>query len=117
MTKKLHILSAAAVAGLLAFPACAQQSAGGHTGHSAAGASQTPQVSGTGTVEAVDPAKHTVNLKHDAIPAIGWPAMSMGFAVHSTVDLSTVKSGQAVEFTLVPAGGGNYTIASMKPKG
>jgi Cu/Ag efflux protein CusF len=70
---------------------------------------------GTGTVKKVDPAKHTVNLSHGPIPAINWPAMTMDFQVAPEVDLGPVKAGQAVEFTLAEAGGGKYTVTSIKP--
>ena len=36
---------------------------------------------GTGTVNSVDPAQHKVNLSHNPIPEIGWPAMTMDFPV------------------------------------
>jgi Cu(I)/Ag(I) efflux system protein CusF len=36
---------------------------------------------GTGTVNSVDPAQHKVNLSHNPIPEIGWPAMTMEFPV------------------------------------
>jgi Cu/Ag efflux protein CusF len=70
---------------------------------------------GTGTVKKVDPAKHMVNLSHGPIPAINWPAMTMDFPVAPEVDLGSVKAGQAVEFTLAEAGGGKYTVTSIKP--
>ena len=34
---------------------------------------------GTGTVSAVDVAAGKVTLDHDAMPDLGWPAMTMGF--------------------------------------
>jgi len=42
---------------------------------------------GTGTVNAVDAAAHKVNVSHAPIPAIGFPAMTMDFAVAPSVDL------------------------------
>jgi copper binding protein CusF len=30
----------------------------------------------TGTVNSVDPAQHKLNISHDPIPSIGWPAMT-----------------------------------------
>jgi Cu/Ag efflux protein CusF len=74
-------------------------------------------VTGTGTVKKVDPAKKTMNLSHGPIPAINWPAMTMDFAVAPEVDLSAVKPGQAIEFTLKPGPGKDYTITEVKPKG
>jgi Cu(I)/Ag(I) efflux system protein CusF len=96
----------ALAAALLAAPAMAQQG-GGQT------------ATATGTVKKVDPAKHTVNLSHGPIPAINWPAMTMDFAVAPDVNLSAVKPGQEVEFTLAPKPGakGEYTVTGVKPKG
>jgi Cu/Ag efflux protein CusF len=42
-----------------------------HAGHSGA--------HGAGTVNSVDLAQHKVNLSHNPIPEIGWPAMTMDF--------------------------------------
>lgn len=73
-------------------------------------------VSATGSVKRVDAAKRVVNLSHGAIPAISWPAMTMDFAVAPGVDLTAVKPGQNVEFTLVPGQGRDYVISAIKPK-
>ena len=47
---------------------------------------------GTGTVNSVDPAQHKVNLSHNPIPEIGWPAMTMDFPVAASVDLKARSS-------------------------
>jgi Cu(I)/Ag(I) efflux system periplasmic protein CusF len=82
-------------------------------------AAQGDGVTATGTVKKVDAAKRTVNLSHGPIPAINWPAMTMDFGVAPDVDLSAVKPGQEVEFTLVPKQGSSmdYTVTRVKPKG
>lgn len=77
---------------------------------------QPQAVTATGTVKKIDASKRKVNLAHDAIPSINWPAMTMDFQVAPEVDLSAVKSGQNIEFTLMPAGK-SYTITAVKPKG
>ena len=56
------------------------------------------QGTGTGTVNAVDAAAHKVNVSHAPIPAIGFPAMTMDFAVAPSVDLQAVKPGSRVNF-------------------
>ena len=38
---------------------------------------------GTGTVNSVDPVQHKVNLSHNPIPEIGWPAMTMDQHLHA----------------------------------
>ncbi|WP_395077088.1 copper-binding protein, partial [Hyphococcus sp.] len=43
---------------------------------------------GEGVINALDVKKSTVNLTHKPIEAIGWPEMTMDFAVLKPVDLS-----------------------------
>jgi Cu/Ag efflux protein CusF len=78
---------------------------------------QASQVQGTGTVNSVDPAGHKVNLNHNAIPAIGWPAMTMDFTVALAVDLSALKPGTRVNFMMQRGGDGMYVIHSIAPAG
>ena len=72
------------------------------------------QASATGTVTAVNAANRKVTLDHPPIPDIDWPAMKMEFPVAPSVDLSKVKTGDRVRFTL--SGSGNsYTVQSISP--
>ena len=72
------------------------------------------QASATGTVTAVNTANRKVTLDHPPIPDIDWPAMKMEFPVAPSVDLSKVKTGDRVQFTL--SGSGNsYTVQSISP--
>lgn len=71
-------------------------------------------VAATGKVVNVDAEKHTIKIKHDPIKALNWPVMTMLFTAESGVDLSSYKEGDAVSFTLKPAGKDDYTISSMK---
>ena len=72
---------------------------------------------GTGTVNSVDPAQHKINLSHQAIPDIGWPAMTMDFPVAASVDLKPVKPGTRVNFTIEKGQGGMYEIQAIAPAG
>jgi Cu/Ag efflux protein CusF len=78
---------------------------------------QAPQaaVQGNGTLNSIDTAARKVNLSHEAIPAIGWPAMTMDFAVAPSVNLATLKSGTHVAFTLNRGNDGMYVIQSITP--
>ena len=80
-----------------------------HAGHTHA--------QGTGTVNAVDVSGHKINLTHGPIPALGWPGMTMDFAVAPAVDLRTLKPGTRVNFTIEQGEGGTYLIQSVKPAG
>ena len=69
---------------------------------------------GVGVVRAIDAAKGTITLQHEAIQTIGWPAMTMAFRLASSDLLQGVKVGDKVKFTLHPAGM-NSTVTSIKP--
>jgi Cu/Ag efflux protein CusF len=71
----------------------------------------------TGTVNAVDPAQHKINLSHTAIPSLGWPAMTMEFAVARSVDLSRVKPGARVNFSIQKGKDGMFEVQSVQPAG
>lgn len=115
MTSKLTILGIAAVLAAGA-PAHAQMQM--PMGQGQSGASQAQGSTGSGKVNKVDPSKHTINLSHAAMPAINWPAMTMDFAVLPGIDLSRIKPGQQVEFTLTPKPGSkDYQITQLKPAG
>ena len=72
---------------------------------------------GSGTVNSVDPAQHKVNLSHNPIPEIGWPAMTMEFPVAPSIDLRTLKPGTRVNFTIEQGKGGMYEIQAISPAG
>ena len=78
---------------------------------------QAAHVQGSGTVNSVDAAGHKVNLNHNPIPAIGWPAMIMDFAVAPSVDLRALKPGTRVDFMMQRGGDGMYVIHSITPAG
>jgi Cu/Ag efflux protein CusF len=74
----------------------------------------TQSAAGTGTVTAMDTANRKVTLDHGPIPDIKWPAMKMEFSVAPSVDLSKVKTGDRVRFTL-SGSGSSYTVQSISP--
>ncbi len=75
-------------------------------------ANQTAQA--TGVIEAIDTAKRTVTIKHQAIPSIHWPAMTMTFKADPPSLLKGLKVGERVNFTLHPAGM-NSTVTAIAP--
>ena len=75
---------------------------------------QEVTASATGTVTAIDGAGRKITFNHGPIPEIKWPAMKMEFPVVPSVDLSKVKVGDKVRFTL--SGSKNsYTVQSINP--
>jgi Cu/Ag efflux protein CusF len=72
---------------------------------------------GSGTVNSVDPVQHKVNLSHNPIPEIGWPAMTMEFPAAPSIDLKAIKPGTRVNFTIEQQPGGMYEIRAITPAG
>ena len=68
----------------------------------------------TGTVTAVNAANHKITVNHGVIPEIKWPAMKMEFPVVSSLNLSKVKVGDKVRFTITGSGN-SYTVQSINP--
>jgi Cu(I)/Ag(I) efflux system membrane fusion protein len=71
---------------------------------------------GTGEITHVDAAKNELEMAHDPIPAIEWPAMTMGFEVKDPALLKGLQKGQKVEFDLAKEGEG-YVVVGIRPRG
>lgn len=80
-----------------------------HNGHN--------DVHASGTVKAVNSGAHKVTISHQPISQIGWPAMTMEFTAAPAVDLSTVKPGAQVNFSMEQGADGMYVIQSIAPAG
>src|SRR5262249_8531165 len=72
---------------------------------------------GTGTGNSVHPGQPKVNLSHNPIPEIGWPAMTMESPVAPSIDLTAIKPGTRVNFTIEQQPGGMYEIRAITPAG
>jgi Cu(I)/Ag(I) efflux system protein CusF len=68
---------------------------------------------GKGTVKSVDAGKGTVNLAHDPIKSMNWPAMSMTFKAKDKAMLKKMKPGAKVEFSFEQSGK-DYIITEIK---
>jgi Cu(I)/Ag(I) efflux system protein CusF len=71
--------------------------------------------SAKGEVVAVDSALSKVKLKHDPVPELKWPGMTMFFNVADKSLLDTVRTGDQVEFEFVKVDGGGPLITKIKP--
>lgn len=65
-----------------------------------------------GVVKKIDLTAGTVNLDHEAVPSLKWPAMNMSFKVLSQELLKDVAVGQKVKITFVKSGSG-YAITQV----
>ena len=68
---------------------------------------------GSGTVTAVDAATGKITLDHGAIPAVGWPAMKMGFSAKPDL-LKGVAVGDKVDFDVTVTGSAGEVTAIKK---
>ena len=75
----------------------------------------TPAITGTGVLHELEPNANRVNMTHDPIPAIDWPAMTMPFKVKPGVDLKAFSPDDKVEFDL-EKGDDGYVIKSMRKR-
>lgn len=66
----------------------------------------------TGVVKKVDAAAGVVTIAHEAIPAIGWPPMTMGFRVDDKKVLGRLTVGQKVDFDFSMSGKG-YVVTQV----
>ena len=88
--------------------------AGGHGSVRQVQAGRTT-VRASGVINSVDTQHHMVNISHRAIPAIGWPPMTMDFSVASSVNLDAFAPETQVNFTLQKSSDGMYQIHSLEP--
>ncbi|HEY8003524.1 MAG TPA: copper-binding protein [Phenylobacterium sp.] len=53
---------------------------------------------GVGVITEIDAKEATVTLKHEPIPALGWPSMTMPFRANPPSLLDGLKVGQKIAF-------------------
>jgi Cu(I)/Ag(I) efflux system protein CusF len=66
----------------------------------AADTAQASAVSAVGVVQQVKPEQGKVKINHEAIPALGWPPMTMYFRVKDKAVLEGIAAGDKVRFDL-----------------
>jgi Cu(I)/Ag(I) efflux system membrane fusion protein len=68
-----------------------------------------------GEVTAVDAAAGDLEMRHEPIPAIEWPAMTMPFDVADKALLNGLKVGQKVDFDLAKRDG-DFVVVAIRPR-
>jgi len=71
---------------------------------------------GRGRITALDAARGVLEMAHDPIPAIDWPAMTMPFEVSDRGLLKGLRKGQKVAFELARKADG-YVVVGIRPAG
>lgn len=110
--KSLFISAIAATAiGLASIPGYA---ADPHESHHAVAVAQK-SYQAKGEVVSIDQAAGKIKLKHDAIPDLGWSAMTMNFSVAQKGLLEAVSVGDKVSFEIAKdQATGQYAIQKMQ---
>lgn len=100
-------------------------SMGGHAGHSAAPAGTPPANrstpvqpksvghQATGTLDAIN-ADGMVSITHGPIKSLGWPGMTMNFALANPALVVGIKSSSQISFELVERNPGEWVITKMQ---
>jgi Cu(I)/Ag(I) efflux system membrane fusion protein len=70
---------------------------------------------GSGRIAALDAQAGTIELEHEAMPSLGWPAMTMEFGVADRSLLRGLKAGDRVDFELSTKAAGEYVIEQIAP--
>lgn len=89
---------------------------GGHMMDSSEMSEHMKTVMGVGRINKVMGDKHMMNISHEPIAELNWPKMRMNFKVDPAVDLSQMKPGQEVTFTLEVDQASNYLIKKIDVK-
>ncbi|NEX20838.1 copper-binding protein [Thiorhodococcus mannitoliphagus] len=74
----------------------------------------TGATQGQGVINSVDAKGGSVNITHEPIPALSWPAMTMDLPVTDAVDLSGVSAGDKVDFAIMLGSDNVYRITALK---
>ncbi|MBI5919280.1 MAG: efflux RND transporter periplasmic adaptor subunit [Nitrosomonadales bacterium] len=91
-----------------------------HAGYDTQGAAEQakPAVIGhqaQGTLDAIN-ADGTASITHEAIKTLGWPSMTMNFALANSSLATGIKPGAAITFELVERKQGEYVITKLQAK-
>jgi len=99
----------------------ALESFGAHGAHGGAPKAEAKSAAdvhkGKGTVEGVNEKAGSVEVSHEAIPSLKWPAMTMEFKLRDKQMLVGLRKGKAIEFDLSQGAPGEYVIERIAPAG
>jgi Cu(I)/Ag(I) efflux system membrane fusion protein len=108
--KRLPALAVFVLAVAFAQPGFAAEPAGDHDSADQAG----PAVMLHGVVNSINAAAGRVNITHDPVPELKWPAMKMNFKAHDPAMLKDLKPGMTVDFEIQKMGN-EYHVTRIAP--
>lgn len=73
-------------------------------------------IKGTGLINTINTETRTINLSHEPIPALDWPAMTMDITVADDINLKRVSQWEKIHFYMVKDDSGTYYIRRIEPR-
>jgi Cu/Ag efflux protein CusF len=86
----------------------------GHKDHAMPDSAPATAHAGKGVVKWVDAASGEIDLRHEPIPSLKWPAMTMTFKARNPELLKGLKEGDRVDFDIMKTGN-EYEIVRIQP--
>ena len=74
-----------------------------------------PEIWTTGVINTVEADSRTLNVTHEPIPALNWPAMTMDFPTAEGVKLDGFKPNGKARFRIREGADGRYVIDAIEP--
>ncbi|MCP5159291.1 MAG: efflux RND transporter periplasmic adaptor subunit [Gammaproteobacteria bacterium] len=103
----------------LTAPPRSDKSAGSGLEHASAEAGKNRDVFqpiwAEGVINTVERDSHTLNVTHEPIPELHWPAMSMDFPTARSVELDQLPLDRKLRFRISEGGDGRYQIDAIEP--
>jgi Cu/Ag efflux protein CusF len=75
------------------------------------------EVMGNGVIHSVNADEKKINITHDPIPSLGWPARTMDLAVSDDVDLKSITTEEDIMFHMVLGDDKVYRITKIMKAG
>ncbi len=98
---------------LFMFPFFAVAEGEGEHSHVQHESTSSQLTTGTGVINSVEEGK--INISHGPIEKLNWPAMKMDLPVTKDVDLSKVKAGDKITFSIELGSDKVYRITKIMP--
>ncbi|WP_234497752.1 efflux RND transporter periplasmic adaptor subunit [Vibrio maritimus] len=68
----------------------------------------------SGEITKVMPGHSMLTINHQPVPEWSWPGMVMDFTIDTSVDMSTLSSGQQIDFEMEKTPQGQYVVTEIK---
>ena len=117
-TRRFQLVALVLVLGLTIAPGRILAASGGHGGHGevsshSPAAEKRSVYTTSGVIQSVDDAAKKAVITHEPVPALDWPAMTMGFVFEDASLLEGLKAGDKVRFDFYTHGN-TYVVVDIE---